>query len=141
MLEDRTTRLLARWIPVAVLANLSVALVAYFLHWPDAPVYLLMALTVAATIIAAIAFLGSVRGVRSSEALGFKRMRDALSYEISSRGIRPTAILLMISVVAVSLFCRLTDTASGLLAFFSFPLAGIYQAVTTRYPADRNGNS
>lgn len=118
-------------------ANLLVALAAYYLDWPDGPVYLLLAFTVVATIVAAVLFLGSVRGVRSTEALGFQRLRDALIYEATARGVRPAALLLMFAVVVVAIITRLTETASGLLAFFSFPLAGIFQAVTTRYPADR----
>ena len=137
MLEDRTTRLLTRWIPVVVIINLTVALATYFLNWPDGPAYVLLAITVIATIAAAILYLGSVRGVRSVEKLGFDRMRDAYAYEVMARGVRPVAIMLILGVFAVVILTRMSDTASGLLAFFSLPLAGIYQAMTTRYPADR----
>lgn len=137
MLEDRTTKLLTRLIPIFVTGNLLVALAAYYLDWPDGPVYLLLALTVVTTIVAAILFLGSVGGVRSTEALGFERLRDGVAYEATGRGVRGAALLLMFAVVIVAVSTQLSETASGLLAFFSLPLAGIFQAVTTRYPADR----
>ena len=137
MLEDRTTKWLGRWLPIFVNANLSIALAAYYFDWPESPIYLLLALTLLATIVAAILFLGSVRGVRSEEDLGFQRFRDALAYRATSRGVRPTAVLLLFAVVLVAIITRLNETASGLLAVSTFPLAGLFQAVTTRYPADR----
>jgi carbon starvation protein CstA len=135
--EDRTTKLLRRWIPVVVLINLAVGLAAFIFGWPSAPVYVLLALTLVATVIAAVLFLSSVRGIRSAEGLGFTRLRDAFAYETSTKGLRLAGILLTLAVFAVTLYVRMTETPSGLLTFFTIPLAAIYLALTRRYPADQ----
>jgi len=136
MLEDGITRMLERWIPIAVFANLLAALAASFFHWPDGPVYVLLGVTVLASIVAAVSFIGSVRGVRSAEDLGFRRRRDWHSYYMSYRGVRPLVKVLILAAFGVFLLAGM-GTPPSMLAFFSLPLVGIFQAVTRVYPVDR----
>ena len=135
MLEDRTTRLLKRWIPVVVLVNLSVAAAAFKLHWPATPIYVMLALTIAGSIVAAVLYLGSVRGVQSAQALGFRRTRDAAFYGMSGRTTSFTPIFLFAASAVVWAYAG-ASTAPAILAFFTIPLIGIYQAATARYPVD-----
>ncbi len=122
-----------------MLVNLAAALLGAHFDWPDWLLYTLLAVTVLATIAAAILYLGSARGVRSAKDEGFERNRDAISYVVFWRGLRPSAILLGWATFAVSLFTGWSESPSGLLAFLTAPLAMIYGAATRKYPADQNG--
>ena len=122
-----------------MLANLAAALLGEHFKWSSWVLYTLLTLTVLLTIAAAILYLGSARGIRSVHAEGFNRNRDAIFYGLFWKGVRPSAIFLAWATFAVSLFTGWTDTLSGLLAFLTAPLAMIYGAATTKYPADRSG--
>lgn len=135
MVEDRTTRFLTQWIPIAVVGNLSVAMAAFKFGWPDVPIYVLIGLTLAATITGAVFYLGSVRGVRSIEAAGFARKRDFFLAYMFGHGSRVAVVVLSFASIGVT-FITGSENASGWLAFSTFLLVGLYRAVTTNYPAD-----
>ena len=118
-----------------VLADLTIAVAAFKLDWPDAPIYLLLALTIAASIASAIFYMGSVRGVRSAEALGFNRLRDAYVYQLSGSATSKPVIALLAAASIVWAYAG-GSTAPALLALFNIPLIGIYRSVTAKYPAD-----
>ena len=135
--NDRVATLLKRWIPVGVLGDLTIALATFVFDWSPVPVYLLLALTVVATIIATVLFLITKRGMSTAQNLGFKRSRDAFAYQMLYRGISPPSFLLTFGSFAVCIYCSGGNSASGVLALATLPLIGLNQALTRKYPAGK----
>ena len=137
MIEDRITTFLRRYIPVAVVCDLLIALTAFRFAWPATLPYSALAVTMALTIAAGIAYMGSARGMRSTEGLGFSGLRSAFAYQVSGRATSKRFVLLSAAVALVWVHTG-TSTPSAVLAFFTFPMLGIYNSVTARYPADKH---
>lgn len=139
MLEDRVTTFLRRYIPAARVCDLLIAVAAF--HFALAPTlpYSALAATVALTIAAGIAYMGSARGMRSSEELEFTGLRSAFAYQVSGRATSKRFIVLAAAAALVWVYTG-TSTPSAILAFFTFPMLGIYNSVTARYPAYKEGS-
>lgn len=96
----------------------------------------MLGITLVVTVIAGIAYLGSIRGIQSVQDSGFRNYNSWLLYSLNGRGVRASGFALPIATLIVAIYTGFVGTPSGKLAFFTFPLAGIYQALTRRYPAD-----
>ncbi|HKC01669.1 MAG TPA: hypothetical protein VKC17_00015 [Sphingomicrobium sp.] len=105
--------------------------------WSEAPVWLAngLAITVAFLALALLAARGRRNQFKTTEELGFMRIRDWIAYELAGKGSPPGSYVLgffgILTIVLTGF-----QTPYAMLAWAGLLLSVVWGIVNARYPAD-----